>query len=90
MPLVPLRDRSLDLADLVESLKDKFKARLPSGYLQGKTEMRDAVADLLDCSMLEAEVLVDQLESWHMIRYEGDPREPPTVTTSWTFSKEKV
>jgi hypothetical protein len=85
MPQGTLHDRSVDLAELTEELRELFRAHLPSGYLQGKTEIRDAVASLLECSLLEAETLVDELESHHMIEFEGNPMEEPVLPTGWTF-----
>jgi hypothetical protein len=63
----------IDLADLRKRLADHFGAVRPAGYIEGKGEMRAAVASLLECSDLEAEQLVDTLEARGLIRYEGDP-----------------
>ncbi len=63
----------IDLADLRSRLVEHFGALRPAGYVEGKGELRNAVRDLLDCSDLEAEQLVDTLEARGLIRYDGDP-----------------
>ena len=47
----------------------------PAGYVEGKGALRAAVVELLGCSELEAEQLVDTMETRGFIRYQGDPRE---------------
>lgn len=62
----------IDLNELRRQLAARFVDTPPAGYVCGKGELRAAVVDILGCSELEAEQLVDTLESRHLIRYEGD------------------
>lgn len=63
----------IDLAELRSRLAQRFASLKPAGYVEGKGELRDAVRELLRCSDLEAEQLVDTLEARGLIRYDGDP-----------------
>mgnify|MGYP001596682840 CR=1 FL=1 len=65
----------IDLNELRRRLAAKFGAAPPAGYVQGKGDLRAAVVDLLGCSELEAEQLVDTMEARGVIRYQGDPQE---------------
>mgnify|MGYP006954412179 CR=1 FL=1 len=47
-----------------------FPSPWKSTYLRGKTELRDLLYDELECSLLEAETLVDALERNQKIRFE--------------------
>ena len=58
--------------DLRRQLEEHFAELPPAGYVPGKTALRAAVVRLLQCSALEAEQLVDTLETRGLIRYEGD------------------
>lgn len=62
----------IDLNELRRQLATHFGDAPPAGYVCGKGELRAAVVEILECSELEAEQLVDTLESLGMIRYEGD------------------
>ena len=62
----------LDLNDLRRQLEERFGELPPVGYVQGKTALRAAVVDIIQCSELEAEQLVDTLETRALIQYEGD------------------
>ena len=53
----------------------RFAGALPRGYVRGKGDLRAAVVDTLACSELEAEQLVDTMESRGLLRYEGDRQE---------------
>jgi hypothetical protein len=64
----------VDLAEVCERLRGDFAGNPPRGYVPGKTAMREAMLAIVDCSELEAEELVDTLESRGLVRYEGDPR----------------
>ncbi len=66
--LVP---EEIDLNELRRQLATRFGDAPPAGYVCGKGELRAAVVDILQCSELEAELLVDTLEGRGMIRYEG-------------------
>ncbi|KPK15120.1 MAG: hypothetical protein AMJ62_10545 [Myxococcales bacterium SG8_38] len=62
----------LDLNELRRQLATRFRGAAPAGYVRGKSALRVAVVEILQCSDLEAEQLVDTLESRGLIRYEGD------------------
>ncbi len=63
----------LDLAQLARALHSRLGTLSPSGYLEGKTALRDMVIDLLDDSMLDAEELVDLLERYGFVEFDADP-----------------
>jgi hypothetical protein len=65
----------IDLKELRRRLSEKFGMAPPAGYVEGKGALRAAVVELLGCSELEAEQLVDTMETRGFIRYQGDPRE---------------
>jgi hypothetical protein len=64
---------SADLGEYTECLRLLFDGRPPVGYLMGKTAMRDALAETANCTLHEAELLVDQLEAHGFVSFEGDP-----------------
>jgi hypothetical protein len=64
----------LDLNALLRELASHFAGAAPVGYVRGKSALRTAVLQILGCSELEAEQLVDTLEGRGLIRYEGDRR----------------
>lgn len=57
MDLIP---EDIDLADLTRRLRDA-SGRVFVGAIVGRTAIRDEVASMLDCSLLEAEQLVDTM-----------------------------
>ena len=63
----------LDLAELTCSLRERLAGSPPAGYLVGRTALRDAVTDELQCSELLAEEIVDTLVARGFARYQGDP-----------------
>ena len=63
----------VDLAELTASLRSRFAGAAPTGYLDGRSALRDAVTEELTCSTLEAEEIVDTLVARGFVRYEGDP-----------------
>lgn len=67
--------KAVDLAALAERLRERVSTFPISGYLIGKTWLRDAVASDLDCSLLEAERMVDTLVARGFLEYTGDPSE---------------
>jgi hypothetical protein len=72
----------------LESVAHELKRRLPEplvGYVVGKTAMRDAVTDMLGCSQLEAEQLVDMLEARRFARFSGDPKRLGDLQGQWTL-----
>jgi hypothetical protein len=52
---------AIDLARLSQRLEDLVPPGARRGVLAGRTAFRDATVELLDCSALEAETLVDTL-----------------------------
>ncbi len=59
----------IDLLALCGALLARFGETLEENYLDGRTILRDAVADILRCSELEAEELVDTLEAMRYLRF---------------------
>jgi hypothetical protein len=74
----------IDLAALAAALERAFTGKgAPTGYVEGRTAIRDAVTEHLGCSELEAELLVDTMVSEGFLRFEGDPAGLPTVHDAW-------
>lgn len=76
---------NVDLAELTESLRNRFSGAPPVGYLSGRTVLRDAVASQLECSELEAEDIVDTLVARGFIRYGGDPQADVDDDRGWSL-----
>ena len=76
---------NIDLNELVKKLAARFGGIAPSGYVRGKGDLRAAVVELLACSELEAEQLVDTLEGRGLLRYEGDRQEVDQLEHHWSF-----
>lgn len=68
-----LRPEDIDLAETTEQLGARLSVRSLVGYLEGKTRVRDALIELLQCSELEAENIVDTLIAQGYMRFAGDP-----------------
>lgn len=68
----PIDVETIDLAKLSRRLLEAVGSPV-LGYVVGRTVMRDAVAELLGCSLLEAENLVETLISrgWIVRRAAG-------------------
>ena len=62
---------AVDLGVLVDVVHESTEAPL-AGALVGRSQLRDIVADHLECSMLEAEELVDTMVSRGFARLERD------------------
>jgi hypothetical protein len=73
------------LAELTAALRARFGGAAPAGYLDGRTALRDAVAERLECSTLEAEEIVDTLVAQGFARYEGDPAAALDDGRSWSL-----
>jgi hypothetical protein len=80
----------IDLNQVSERLHQAFDHFPPSGYLQGKTAMRNALEEALHCSELQAEEMVDTLELRGFIRFDGDPSAPAEVDSAWTIEMHRV
>jgi hypothetical protein len=77
----------LDLNALLRQLASHFGDAAPVGYVRGKSALRSAVMEILRCSELEAEQVVDTLEGRGLIRYEGDRAdEVDDLEHRWRFS----
>jgi hypothetical protein len=69
-----LHPEAVDLAELAYALRGAFLSEPPEGFLEGRTALRDAVRDRLDCSELEAEEVVDTMVSQGFLRFTGNSR----------------
>lgn len=75
----------IDLAELAQSLRERTPPGEPKGYLRGKAALRDMVRALLGCSELEAEDLVETMESRGYLRFEGNPAERAEAFAPWAI-----
>jgi hypothetical protein len=75
----------VDLAELTMALRARFGGASPAGYLDGRTVLRDAVAEQLGCSTLEAEEIVDTLVARGFVRYLGDPSAALDDERGWSL-----
>lgn len=81
-----MNPEEIDLNELVIQLAGRFRGLAPSGYVRGKGELRAAVTDILECSELEAEQLVDTMESRGLLRYQGDRQDDvDQLEQVWSF-----
>lgn len=76
------------LTGALECLVKEFSPQNPPrGYLQGRTRMRNAIADHTGCSLARAEELVEELEARGHLVYEGDTYSPERISSSWSVTK---
>ncbi len=75
----------LDLAELTRSLRARLAGSPPVGYLVGRTALRDAVTEELECSELVAEEIVDTLVARGFARYQGDPTAEADEPRGWSL-----
>ena len=73
----------LDLELLSQRLHDRVPTGEPRGYLRGKLTLREEVRQLVGCSELEAEQLVETLEGRGYLRFHGNPAERSEAMTPW-------
>jgi hypothetical protein len=71
------------LADLSTLIAPSLEGTPPLGYVRGKTLMRDVLVRVLDCSEVEAELLVDQLEARGLIRFDTPPAASTMTQGVW-------
>ena len=83
--MATLDPESVDLANLTDALRARFAGAAPVGYLDGRTQIRDATVAELACSDLEAEEIVDTLIARGFTRYEGDPEGAIDDGRGWSF-----
>lgn len=81
-------DASIDVADVLADLGRRYGGGVLDDYLLGKTVMRDAVRERLACSSLEAEELVDLLETGGHVRFIPDGAEAPPGRGVWRVGPE--
>ncbi|MCA9594980.1 MAG: hypothetical protein KC776_16780 [Myxococcales bacterium] len=79
-----------DLAVLASDLKARLSQQELAGYLRGKTRVRDAIRDRLECSDLVAEQLVEELIGFGMLNFHGDPTTPSASRDRWTLDPQKA
>ena len=63
----------LDLAEVLQTLREQLMRTSPDllrGYVAGKTRLRDALVSGLQCSLAQAELLIDTLEARGQIHFE--------------------
>jgi hypothetical protein len=70
-----------DPDELTRTLARLFSKEPPIGFIVGRTMVRNAVTDLLECSQLEAEEIVDTLILRGKLVFERRPHE----IGSWAF-----
>ena len=80
---MPFRPEAIDLARVAGELIRVFAGSPPTGYVLGKTALRDVVTNLLSCSQLEAEEVVDTMISRGLLKYEGTPSQEIDDLRSW-------
>ena len=75
-----MRIEDVDLFAVATKLKDHIPpGEPPVGYLRGRSYFRDVIVHEMKCSDLEAEEMVDTLETNGYLKFEGDPRERSEV-----------
>jgi hypothetical protein len=74
----------IDLAELTRVLANRLP-ETPVGRVRGKTEIRNCAMELLGCSTLHAEEVVDMLEARGLIRFEREPAAIPENRGHWVF-----
>ncbi|MDQ3266464.1 MAG: hypothetical protein M3Y59_22905 [Myxococcota bacterium] len=75
----------IDQQALVEELKTLLPGG-PVGYLRGKAMMRDALVDRKRISQMEAEDLIDTLESNGYLHFLGDPSQRSVADSPWEIN----
>lgn len=81
--MAPMTLDDVDLRQLAARLCERTPPGQPVGYLRGKAALRDLVEEQVGCSALEAEELVDTLESRGYLRFEGNPAERSQAYSHW-------
>jgi hypothetical protein len=77
---------TLDLASLAEALKTAFDGRPPSGYVRGRTALRDELAQRIGCSIAAAERVVDTMVGRGFLRFQGDPTLASDAEALWSIT----
>ena len=76
----------VDLAKLAQNLDRRFGAAVPQGYVLGKSILRDSIVELLGCSELDAENLVDMMIGLGYLHFKGSPTKAIDCLEPWTIS----
>lgn len=84
-----MRIEDLDLKSVTGKLRLEFMNDPPMGYLRGRTLLRNHLAQSYGCSALEAEELVDTLESRGFLHFNGDPSERSEAESTWSIRPEQ-
>lgn len=80
-----MRIEEMDLLRVSRELRHDFQNDPPLGYLRGRTLLRNHLAERLNCSALEAEELVDTLESRGFLHFNGDPSARSEADSTWSI-----
>lgn len=80
---------NIDLRHVTERLHGLFLHQPPLGYLDGKTAMRNALEEAFQLSELDAEELVDTLESRGFVKFEGNPAAIVEIDTPWVIDSHR-
>lgn len=75
----------IDLQALTEDLRHRLRHGEAMGYLRGKSLMRDTLVAHHGYSELEAEELVDTLESRGFLHFLGDPSQHSVADAKWDY-----
>lgn len=81
------RPEAIDLARVAGELERVFLGAPPTGYVLGRTAMRDAVVRFLDCSQLQAEEIIDTMIARGLLMYQGSPAEQVDDLRPWWIAK---
>lgn len=77
------REPPRDLAQVALRLQAYVGDTSLTGYVRGKTRIRNAVMHLFDVSALTAENLVEEMQGRGFIHYTGNPRMLDTGGDPW-------
>ena len=75
--------RDVDLQELAADIKRALGPSGAVGYLRGKSLMRNVLVARGGFSELEAEELIDTMESSGYLRFLGDPSERSVADAPW-------
>lgn len=79
-------DPHLDTRQALRILQTAFPPnRPPEGYVVGRTQMRNALAEATGCSLLHAEDLIRNLIERGLVHYDGQPMQLENAPTFWSI-----
>lgn len=76
----------IDLSELTERILHRYSHQIPTGYLPGKTAIRDIVVSMTPIPITKAEMLVGEMERRGFIAYAGDPQQVDHAHLSWSLN----